>query len=317
MESKIVTRYAPVYLLLIAMLSLASCEEEYIPATEISAQEIVVEGYVEAGDGANPTYVIVSRSIPFISTVSADKFAELFVKGATVTVNDGDKNVTLNELCLADLPEELKKEVYASLGFNPDSAIVDICIYADIFGQLKRQEGRTYHLTVKADDKVLTAETTIPAYTGLYDFKWSDPPGKPSDTLAELNVRISDPAGIKNFYRYYTGQADGPLIPPFNSVTDDAIFDGKEFEFPLQRAERRDGDFDPESFGLFMRGDSIQVKWTCIDKAHFDFWNTRDYSANRGGPFSSYTRIASNIKGGLGVWGGYSVATYRFRVPPK
>ena len=51
------------------------------------------------------------------------------------------------------------------------------------------------------------------------------------------------------------------------------------------------------------------------DEAHFDFWNTRDFSANSAGPFSSYTRIKGNVDGALGIWGGYSVDSYRLFVP--
>ena len=38
-------------LLMGVVLSFASCEEEYIPDTSISEQEIVVEGYIEVGEG--------------------------------------------------------------------------------------------------------------------------------------------------------------------------------------------------------------------------------------------------------------------------
>jgi Domain of unknown function (DUF4249) len=319
MESKVNMMKSIFKLLFSAIILFAftSCEVEYIPETSISEQEIVVEGYVEVGEGSNPTFVILTRSIPFISTINPDKFTELFVRNAEVSVFDGDKTVTLTEICLSQIPEELKAQVYAVLGFNPDSSSVDICVYADLLQQIKRDYGRKYDLKVQVEGKTITASTTVPAYTGISNFMWVDPPGTPSDTLAQLNVTIDDPAGIKNYYRYLTATGDDALIPPFGSVTDDAIFDGKKFEFPLQKAERRGGDFDPESFGLFMRGDSVFVKWCSIDKVHFDFWNTRDFSANSGGPFSSYTRIATNIKGGLGIWGGYACNTYRLYAPPK
>ncbi|MBC7884063.1 MAG: DUF4249 domain-containing protein [Saprospiraceae bacterium] len=304
-------------ILSVFVLLLTSCEESYVPDTSISQQEIVVEGYVEVGEGSNPTFVLLTKSIPFISTIEPDKFTELFIRDATVTVFDGDKTVALNEICLNDIPEELKEQVYEVLGFDPDSNAVDICVYADLFGQITKEYGRRYDLTVVSDGKTLTAHTTIPQNVGLYDFKWGDPPGSPSDTLVELSVKINDPANIANYYRYLTATQGQQLIPPFGSVTDDAIFDGKEFEFPLQKAERRGGDFDPETFGLFVRGDSVVIKWCTLDKAHFDFWNTRDFSANSGGPFSSYTRIATNIKGGLGIWGGYAVNYYRLLAPPK
>ncbi len=304
-------------LMVLSCITLFSCEENYIPETSVSEQEIVVEGYIESGVGANPTFIILTKSIPFISTIKSDQFADLFVKNANVSVFDGITTVALTEICLNQIPPDLKEEVYAVLGLNPDSTAANICVYADLFNLLKRESGRKYDLKVVSEGKTLTATTTIPPFVGLYDFKWAAPPGKPRDTLAELNVKINDPKGIKNYYRYLTASEGGSLIPPFGSVTDDAIFDGKEFEFPIQRAQRRGGGFDPETFGLYKRGDSITIKWCTIDKAHFDFWNTRDFSANSGGPFSAYTRIATNIQGGLGIWGGYAVGTYSLKVPPK
>jgi hypothetical protein len=150
----------------------------------------------------------------------------------------------------------------------------------------------------------------------LFDFRWDEPPGEPSDTLARLWTKIADPAGA-NYYRYLTSEKDGRYVPPFQSTTDDAFFDNKEFEFPLNKGEIRDGKFNPESFGLFYRGDSIAIKWCTLDREHFDFWKTRDFAASSGGPFASYTRIKTNINGGLGIWGGYHVGVTRLFCPPK
>jgi len=327
MESKMIKinsiirqSYATFRILLIAVstsLVFTSCEQDYIPSTSESQQEIVVEGYVEVGDSTNPVFVVLSKSIPFLSTINSDKFSELFVKGGNVTVNDGTKEVTLNEVCLSQLPDDFKKEVGQLLGLNTDSLTTDICIYVDLLNQVTKEEGRRYDLTVKVGDKTLTATTTVPMRVPLFDFQWRPTPGKDIDTLSELYAKLSDPAGIQNFYRYLTAIGDGAFIPPFSSVTDDAVFDGKSFDVPIQKAERRGGDFNPEIFGYYRRGSKVRVKWCSIDKAHFDFWNTRDFSANSGGPFSSYTRIATNINGGLGIWGGYAVNFYEFTVPPR
>lgn len=302
---------------LMTILSFSGCEEPYVPTTLESQQELVVEGFVEVGEGSNPVFVIVSKSIPFLSEVSPAKFTELFIKGAEVTVFDGDKTVNLTQLCLNDLPDEIKDAVAQALNINPDSLQVDICIYADIFDQITRDFGRKYDLRVMAEGKTLTASTTVPFHTPLQNFKWAEPPGNPNDTLARLLVTIDDPAGVKNYYRYFTAVGGESLIAPFGSVTEDALFDGKKFEFPLQKAERRGGDFTPETFGLFKRETTAIIKWCSIDKAHFDFWNTRDFAANSGGPFSTYTRITTNINGGLGIWGGYAVSTDTLLVPPK
>jgi hypothetical protein len=320
MKSKInITKFLQfIFIPTMILIGVSSCEEPYTPDTFESEQEYVVEGYVEVGEESNPVFVIVSRSIPFLSTINPEKFATLFVNDAEVTVNDGDKTVSLIPVCLSQIPEELKEEVYAVLGFNPDSTSVDLCLYADLLGLIKKEYNRRYDLTVRVSDKTITATTTVPQLVPLTNLRWTDPPGIPSDTLARLWVTLEDPPGVANFYRYFTAQGGGSLIPPFNSAIDDPLFDGMKFEFPLQRAQRRgEGNFDPDSFGLFMRGDSVHIKWCAIDKEHFDFWNTRDFSANSGGPFASYTRISSNINGGLGIWGGYAVSHYRTRVPLK
>ena len=125
---------------------------------------------------------------------------------------------------------------------------------------------------------------------------------------------MADPPGTTNYYRYFTGENDGPLIIPFHSVTDDVFFDGQEFDFPLTKAE--DGeDFDFTTFGLFTRGDSITIKWMNLDREHFQFWSTLEFSRENQGPFSSYTRVKSNINGGLGIWGGISASYYGLWVP--
>ena len=305
-------------ILLFAGILFTSCEEPYTPPTTEEDQQYVVEGYIEYGAESQPTYVMVTRSIPYITTIGPDQLANIFVKDALVTVNDGNKEVELTQLCLNDLPEALRKQALQALGLNADSTVLDICLYVDLAGQVVKKEGGKYDLTVKIGDRELTATTTIPVHVPLTLPRFEDPPGEANDTLAALWVKINDPAG-PNYFRYFTSDGDvNNLIAPFQSTTDDTFFDGKEFEFPLTKAEKRGGGRDnADAFGLFTRGDSLTVKWCNLDKAHYDFWTTRDFSANSGGPFSSYTRIKTNINGGLGIWGGYSVSYLRLYCPPK
>lgn len=294
-----------------------SCTEEFIPDTQEEDQQLVVEGYIEAGESTMPTYVLLTKSIPFLSTIDLSTFNTLFVNDAKVTVNDGTKTVELEEFCLDELPPEIREAAALALGFDPDSTTLNICAYVDFLDLLDRKEGGIYDLKIEVDDEVITATTTIPEYVPLFNLRWDDPPGEPSDTFARLWVTIEDPGEDANFYRYFTEQEDEGLIAPFSSVVDDKLFDGKEFEFPLTKAEPRDGDFDANKFGLYYRGDSIRVKWMTIDEAHFEFWNTLEFSRNNAGPFSSYNRVSSNVEGALGVWGGYAVRYYEEFVPLK
>ena len=296
---------------------LTSCEEPYTPPVLDNEQEYVVEGFIEYGQGANPTYAMITRSIPYTSRIDINGLNNLFVKDAVVSVSDGQKVTPLSQICLQQLPPEIRRQAAQSLGFNSDSLNVDICVYIDFLNQIDRRPGGKYDLTIKVGDKTLTASTTIPPHVPFDSVRWSDPPGEPSDTLARLWVTIQD-RPEKDFYRYMTATDGNGLIAPFASVTDDAFFNGKKFEFPLTKAEPRGmGNFDPNTAGLFKRGDSLTIKWMNLDQQHFDFWNTRDFAANSGGPFAGYTRIKTNIKGGLGIWGGYAVSTYRLYCPPK
>jgi hypothetical protein len=303
----------------IVCFSLYSCEEPYDPPTTDANQQYVVEGFIEEGEGSLPTYVLVTKSIPYLSKIGPDVFADIFVKGANIVVNDGEKDVQLNQLCINELPEDIRKAALQTLGLNPDSTVLDICLYVDIFNQIKKVQGGTYKLSVKIGDKELKSVTTIPKHVPITKLRWDDPPGTPNDTFARLWVTISD-RKEKDYYRYFTNDGDSTAVMPpdgGDSSFDDAFFNGQSFEFPLNKAEQRDGRRNPDTFGLYMRGDSVEIKWMNMDKKHFDFWVTRDASANRGGPFGSYIRIKTNIEGGLGVWGGYSISRYKLYCPPK
>ena len=105
-------------------------------------------------------------------------------------------------------------------------------------------------------------------------------------------------------------------MPGLSSVFDDAIINGTIFDFPIDRGYNRNDSIDFDVYGLFDRGDTITVKWSNIDKAHFDFWRTYEFSlGSQGNPFASPLEIKSNIVGGLGIWGGYAPSYKTIIVP--
>ncbi|RME95187.1 MAG: DUF4249 domain-containing protein [Bacteroidetes bacterium] len=292
---------------------LLGCEEEFTPPVVNAEQQIVVEGYIEAGDRPTPAYVLLTRSFPFFSELGPEQLEAAFVHDARVTVSTADQSVVLTELCLDDIPPEFRDQVAEFLGNNPDSIGFNICVYVDLFGELPGQLGQTYELRVEVEGKVLTASTTIPDLVALDSLWFVPPPGQPNDTLAELRVILADPPG-PNFYRYFTAVDDGPFQRPFTSVTDDLLFDGQRFEFPISRASEPGEDFDPATFGLFRLDTRARLKWMNIDEAHFNFWNTLEFSRANQGPFSSYTRVDHNVDGGLGIWGGIAAKYYEIDV---
>lgn len=297
-------------LLAIIPLFFFSCEEEFIPEVSTSPDDIIVEGYIEAGDNANPPYVILTRSIPFFSEIEADVLENLFIHDAEVSITEGDRRIDLTELCFEDLTDQQRELAGQLLGLSADSVGLNFCVYLDLSFSLVGEIGKQYELEVNLPDKTITASTTIPEHIVIDSMQFVVPAGEVPDSLLELRIFMTDIAGQADFYRYFTRINSGALIPGYNSVTDDLFFDGQSFEFPLAKGEPRTEPIDPQTFGLFTIGDTARVKWCTIDEAHFNFWNTLEFNAINQGPFSSYTRIQSNINGGLGIWGGYAVSYY-------
>ena len=302
---------------LIAFLFLAllqSCQESYVPDTVSEGPNFVIEGFVEAGQGSMPAYVLISESIPFLSEISADQLTELNVVGAEVDISDGENTVRLTEVCLSDLPEGIKEEVATLLGLNPDDLQIDYCLYLDVLDQLNRDFNKTYDLRVQIGDEEMTATTTIPTLVPMDSVYFTEIPGSPIDSLAQLWLNIDDPAG-PNFYRYFTDDGTGRLTTsPFGSVTNDIFFDGQDFDFPLTKGAVRGAETDPSTFGFFNVGDTTTIKWCSLDENHFKFWETYEFNLNNQGPFASYIRVSHNIDGALGVFGGLAVDLKRITV---
>jgi hypothetical protein len=304
----------PILILFLVALSFLSCEQEFFPEPTTEEPDYVVEGYIEAGPGAIPTYVLLTQTFNFYGYFGPEEFSAAFVHNADVRVSDGDFEVALQEVCYNDLDSTIREQIAAQFGFNADSLSINFCVYIDLLNQIQPQIGKTYNLFIVAGGDTVTSTTRIPELVPLDSLWFGPPPGEPSDTLAALNCYIADPPGIRNFYRYFGSTNGGPLETAFSSVEEDLFFDGKSFEFQLFNPATDDGDVEPEEFGLYFVGDTITVKWCTIDEANFDFWNTLEFANANQGPFSSYTRLQSNIQGGLGVWGGYSVSYHNLIV---
>lgn len=304
------------FLLPLLALALPACEEEFTPTVVADPSQIVVEGYIEAGERPTPPYIFLTRSLAFFTELGIDDLEDSYVNDATITVSDGDRTVQLSEFCSRDLDEASRQFASAFLGVDVDSLPFNLCVYTDPTFSMFGEEGKTYSLTIEADGEVYSAQTTIPVHVPLRNLRFVDPPGAPSDSLLELRVTIDDPTGVANYYRYFTAVDDSGLIAPDASVIDDPFFDGQELEFPLSRAQLPNEGFDLATFGLYRRGTRARIKWMCLDQAQFDFWNTLEFTLANQGPFSSYTRVDSNIEGdALGIWAGFSASYYSLRVP--
>ena len=298
----------------ILYLMFSACEVEFTPEVADDPPQLVVEGFIEAGADPQPTFVTLTRTVPFFSEIGQETFNNIYVHDAKVTITSGDQTWELVEFCWADLPPEVREQVLELAGIAADSIPFNSCVYVDPTFQLTGEYGRQYDLRIEVEDKVLTASTTIPPHVPIDSIFFVDLPVDSLSDWKEVQGFISDPANQQNFYRYFTAVNSNTLRAPVNSVIDDAFFNGQSFDFPLAKAESRDSSVDFELYGLYRLQDTVKIKWTNIDEAHYRFWNSYEYNVVNQGPFSSYTVIDTNVDGGLGVWGGYSFSEYEFVV---
>lgn len=286
---------------------------------------IVVEGSIEA-DG--PPIVILSRNASFFGEVDLNNLEQYLVRGADVKVFDMHQDtITLSEFCTASFSEDIQRTLAKNLGFNyTDTATLpNICIYTipnildyyngdttnTFLGKFKNR----YGIIINAEGNVLTANTSIPDKPDVKSLGVIPHPDSQKDSLVSVTITFSVPDSGGNFIRYLTKRNSEPFLrPQAASVYSDKLFLGGTYTFPLEAGSDPNEEIDWETYSYFWKGDTVTVKWSTIDKDHYDFWNTLE-SDGGASPLSSPTRIKSNIKGGLGIWGGYGAIYKTIYVP--
>lgn len=288
-----------VFLLLISHFFL-SCEREITFELEQPSPKLVVEAFIENGE---PPFVFLTSSLAYYATVSLPILNESLVKDAEVSIEFSGTRYPLRGHT-ASGPASLLGYFY-----TVDSVAQQPALRGALRG--------SYKLTIRWKGETYTAATTIPDTTRTIDsifWKWP-PPGNPPGKVA-VYVRAKDRPGLGDYIRYFTKQNNGPFLPGFNSVFDDQIIDGTTYEVQVERGVIRTGELE-EGYALFNRGDTVQLKLCTIDKATYDFWRTTEFNfASVGNPFSSPTRVLSNLSNGaLGYFGGYAVQYRRLLIP--
>jgi len=281
----------------IALLGFVGCEDELDLDLPDTAQLVVVEGNITEGQ---PPLVYMTRTLPAIGEIRFSEIDSFFVGGAEITVSNGTETMVLEE-------------------YNLDS--IGIFYYVGqtdfITGNFFVGEAGQYNdLEINLDNRLITGRTKIPNSNPLdsiyYDFRSVGG----VDSLARIFVGVTDADTIGNFYRFFTQRNEEPEYPITGSVFDDLLINGDSFPAFVERGQNPNEEFDFNTFGYFRHNDSVTVRISSIDKAHYDYWNTFEANAQGGGPFSGITVVDSNIEGesAIGVWGGYGVQTISTRV---
>lgn len=297
--------------MILIIILLGSCEEEITPDVSLQDIEIVVDGHIEMGDGALPPYVILSHSLPYFGDLSQEELLKSNIKEAQVTVIYDQKTYPLDKICLNDLPDVLKAQLAKQLGIDPDQLDgVDYCFFSDLKGQIPITEGGKYDLTVETEGKTLTSTTTIPIGVPLDSLYYKEVPGA-APKYREMFVRLNPPEG-EHFYRYFIGLGNSnPGQTSVRSTFSDKLFSNEALDFKLLKPVTRTSERRDPTVFFYQLGDTVTLKWSIIDKSHYRFWRTLEYNRQNQGPFSSYTRVETNIEGGIGIWGGYRSFVYR------
>lgn len=304
-------------LILVAILTLVSCEKEIDLGLEIETRSLVVEGYIEQGQ---PPIVLLTESRGYFEELDFAALSEMWVHDATVTVSNGTNTVNLVELCAADIPAPLIPIIEDFLGVPvSELAAIGYCVYTSLDPSIWGEVGKNYTLRIETGGEIYEGVTQIPQLVPL-DTTWFEVFGD-EDTLGFAWAQLSDPDTLGNAYRWYAKrinqykygdlageQKDDLFIAPLGSAFNDEFFNGLSFELVYDRGESPNLE-DYEVDGFFKVGDTVAVKFCTIDNKVYDFLRMSDTQAfSQGNPFAVPANIPSNMSNGaLGIWAGYGV----------
>lgn len=250
-------------------LLLAACRKDVKLKLPEYQQKIVIEGSIETGQ---PATVFLSYSVPYFGNFDFSSPENAFIKGAFVTVTDGQTVDTL-------------KEVYPTYG------------YFYLGSKLIGQQGRSYTIKVRVNDEEFSTSSTILNPVRLDSLYFVEQQG---DTLGFIGQRFKEPAGGGDCYRWFAKRLgkDQFYAAPFNSVFDDKFVDGKTFDFNYDRGPQPDifqkSNISDPVKGYYERGDTVVIKFCKIGRREYDFWYTYyENKLSNGNPFSAPANVKS------------------------
>ncbi len=281
---------------------LISCEKEVHINLASSPPQVVVNGAIETN---LPPYVILTSTISFFSNVDLTTLQNSFLHGATVTVSDGTKTITLKEYML-DTGASAKFYIYSVDTSDPSNLMLGVV-------------GKTYMLSVSYNGTTYTSNTAIPNPKGVDTLWFGKPVFQNSKTPAnaeQLFANYTDPDTPGNYVRYFTKRNSQPFYPV--GIFSDEVVNGKVVtDIGLFAGYEDTNNANGDSLRYFYPGDTAMLKWCEIDKGVYTFWNTYYYAASAAGnPFASPINVTSNLtNGALGLWVGYGSLYYTIIAP--
>lgn len=324
-----------------------SCQKVIDINAEEKDKQYVIEGSIDIGSWPS---VILTKTGFLYDPIDTEALENAYIHNAKVTVSNGANTTTLSEICYKNYDFFITTELIDSLaalgGVSPDilrlflaslsnqqmdslvqsfgisseitNAIPLVCIYSiPSDSSFVGEEGKTYTLNIEVNGDVITAQTSIPVLFPIdsLTFKYND--NHPEYASAIVNVTFPANEALGRYVKfgskkqgenYYFGMLGG-------SVYSDAAFQGTStISLPLEARQVNSSSRPLGTDRQFEKGDTAYLLWRNIDKATYDFLFTLE---NDGGatPFSTPTKILTNINGGLGLWSGYNTTEYKVFIP--
>jgi hypothetical protein len=287
--------------LIFILVSQLGCEKDITFNLNNAPDVLVVDGNIEYG---RPPEVMLTQSLDFFNTLSADQLANSFVHNAVVTISNGTTTHQLKEYSTT-LPGGYKAFRYSIDSSNLATAFL---------GKINTR----YTLHIKSAGKDYEATTFIPSLAKKLDSMWwaATPFPKEVDDVAVM-IQVTDPPGLGNYIRYFTKINNEPFLPGRNSVADDQVINDITYRLQLEPGVDRNLP-KPKENPSFKKGDVVTLKVCNIDKDAYNFFSTWEFAFNSiGNPFSQPNKVMGNVSNGaLGAFYGYG-AIYKTLVIPK
>jgi hypothetical protein len=245
-------------------ISVVSCEKVIDLELKDSDTKFVVEGVIT--NEPNSSKVYLSRTNPFYQNNNFE-----LVRGAEVKVKDNGVEIRLSETTPG---------VYAS-------------------PQLNGTPGHQYDLSVKINNEVFTATSTMPGLV-LMDTLYIS--RGPFGLFQFASVGYKDPPASGNHYRfvqYLEGKKDPEIF-----WENDEFTNGQRSLIQLDTGV--DEEDDPRNIN---QGDEVTIEMHGLDKAVYRYWNSLESGgANGSGSTAAPANPVTNIVGGaLGYFSAHTV----------
>ena len=239
-----------------------SCQEVIHVDLNSALPKLIIDGGVS--DQPGPYQVVLSQTVSF-------ELDSIFppVSGAVVVITDNARN--------RDTLVEINPGTYQTT-------------------RLQGFPGRTYTLTVKSNNAVYTAISTMPSPVAIDTVIVRT---RISSRKKMLSVIFFDPKGITNYYRVLEKLTNSK--PPFFRIPQpvlgtfmtDGVLDGTKIDLLT---------YNQPSFYAY---DQVLVSLQCIDKNVYDYFVSADQTGNMSTTVSNPLPNVSN--GALGYFSAYAV----------